>query len=235
MKRKGEEFASTPPLSVVVPENDNEETSDSISSFTLPTSKTWEATHDAMKQLMDRYNSNDKKIALINETNNSIEMTEEKEAEIRREADAINGQIQNKIEECSNHFSQEEQNLAQMRKHSDDLEQEVNESHDNVNMAKEEERQLKRQIEHYVEQANERVEQIDEVEIKKKEEVYRLRTQISLHAHVTGIKWDYDDDIESMAGEIDIPSKQVQKRFEIDRENRSSFDVVNQVWTMMEA
>ena len=122
-----------------------------------------------------------------------------------------------------------------MKKHIDDLEHEVNEIQDHVNQAKEEEMQLKKQIEHYTEQANERVEQMDEVEIKKKEELYRLRTQISLHAHVTGIKWDFDDDVESIAGEIDIPSKKVQKRFVIDRENRSSFDVVNQVWTMMEA
>ena len=232
MKRKGEEFATLPPLSVVVSEEDENKMPNS--SFSLPTSKTWEATNDAMKQLMERYEpSNTENIAVINEIERSIQKLD-KEGKIRSQGDAINQQIQDKIEECSKQFSQEEQNLAQMRKHIDDLEQEVNEILDNVNKAKDEESQLKRQIEHYVDQANERVEQIDEVEVQKKEEVYRLKTQISLHAHVTGIEWDYDD-IDSMKGEIDIPSKKVHKSFAINTEDRSSFDVVNQVWTMMEA
>ena len=250
MKRKGEEFANKPVFSVVVPQNDNEdedETTDSnfnssdssstttSSSFNLRTTS-WEAAQEAMRQLMEQDNvAIHKNMHVVNKISNSIRLLGEKEREIHQEADKIDDQIQNSIQECSKHFSQEEEELHQMRKHVDNLENEVDEIRDVVNQDKEEESQLKKQIEHYLEQANERVEEIDEVEVKKKEEVYRLRTQISLHAHVTGIKWDYDDDIDSMVGEIDIPSKQVQKRFAIDRENRSSFEVVNQVWTMMEA
>jgi len=235
MKRQGEEFAVTPSISVVM-SPDDEATSDSISSFTLPNSKTWEATRDAMNQLLERYNdnSNDKSIALIHEINADLEHVEEEEKAIRDDADAIVDEIQNRIGTCSKNFSQEEQNLRQEQRHIQDLECEVDEIRDNNIIAKEEEKQLERKIEYYRELANEHVEQIDEVELEKKEEVYRLQYQISLHATTTGIKWDYDD-IHVMSGEIDIPSKQVQKRFSIQRENQSSFEIVNQLWTMMEA
>ena len=238
MKRRGEELAISPPVSVVV-SSDEEITSDSLissSSFTVPMSKTWKATRDSMTQLLKRYDSNKENIAIVQQIHEKTKNLETVQGSIRQEADALCNQIQSKIEECTKNFSQEEQNLRQQQKHIADLENEVNEIRNNVIEAKEEKLQIQRKIEHYKEQANERVEQIDEVEIQKKEEVYRLQTQISLHAHTTGIRWDYDvDDLNVISGEIDIPSKQVQKRFCIDKENRSSFEVVNELWTMMEA
>jgi len=226
MKRKGEEFESNPSTSLIMSVESEKPT------------LTWEATRDAMNQLLDTYDDEETLLArrktLIHNVESNLTNLEQSETDIVSEGTSIISQITERINECSKNFSEEEQNLRQQQRHIADLENEVNEIRNSVDMAKEEEIILQKKIRHYKEQANARVERIDEVEIQKKEEVYRLQTQISLHAHVTGIKWNYDD-IDSIKGEIDIPSKQIQRKFEIEREGRSDFEIVNQFWTMMEA
>jgi len=225
MKRKGEEFESNPSTSMIMP----------VESEEPPL--TWEATRNAMNQLLDAYD-NDETLArrktFIHNVASNLTNLEQSETAIVSVGNSIIFEIAERITECSKSFSQEEQNLRQQQKHIADLENEVKEIRNSVDVAKEEEIALQKKIRHYTEQANARVERIDEVEVQKKEEVYRLQTQISLHAHVTGIKWNYDD-IDSIKGEIDIPSKQIQKKFEIEKEGRSDFEIVNQFWTMMEA
>lgn len=198
---------------------------------------TWEATKDAMHQLLECYNDEDSienaEAVLKSYVSEMSELTNVPK-KIQSDGDDICSDINAKIQECSRNFSQEEENLRQILTHISNLQDEVNDIRNSVNESKEQEHEIRQKILLYNEQASERVVQIDEVELKKKEEVYRLQTQISLHAHVTGIKWDYED-IDSIKGEIDIPSKQIQKRFEIDREGKSEFDIVNSFWTMMEA
>jgi chromosome segregation ATPase len=226
MKRKGEEFESNPCASIEIP----------VESSAEPM-LAWEATRDAMKQLVDSYDNEEtltRRKTLIHSVESNLTNLEQSESTLESNFDSIITEIVDKINESSKSFSQEEQNLQQQQKHITDLENEVNEIRYCVDEAKEEELTLQKKILHYKEQASERVERIDEVEVQKKEEVYRLQTQISLHAHVTGIKWNYDD-IDSIKGEIDIPSKQIQKKFEIEKEGRSDFDIVNQFWSMMEA
>lgn len=198
---------------------------------------TWEATKDAMHQILERY-GDDRSIEHVKQVceklQSSILALVDVNKEIESDGDEICTEIDAKITECNENFSQEEKNLRAMVAHIDNLENEVNEIRYSVNEAKEEETEIQKKIILYNEQARERVEQLDEVELKKKEEVYRLQTQISLHAHVTGIKWDYDD-VDSIKGEIDIPSRQIQRRFCIDPEGKSDFAIANKFWSMMEA
>jgi chromosome segregation ATPase len=225
MKRKGEEFESSPTTSVIMPFASDEPT------------LTWEATLDSMNQLLESYDNEETlshRTPIIRSIESSVQNIEQSKSNTELEGNAIISDIADRIKDCSSNFSQEEQNLRQQQKHVADLEYEVDEIRNSVDEVKEEDLALQKKIQHYREQASERVERIDEVEVQKKEEVYRLQTQISLHAHVTGIKWDYDD-INSIKGEIDIPSKQIQKRFEIEKEGRSDFEIVNKFWTMMEA
>mmetsp|Transcript_12793 Transcript_12793/g.24012 ORF Transcript_12793/g.24012 Transcript_12793/m.24012 type:complete len:207 (+) Transcript_12793:163-783(+) len=198
---------------------------------------TWEATKDAMHQLLECINDErsieNAEAVLKSYVSEMSELTNVPK-KIQSDGNDIFTDINAKIQECSRNFSQEEESLRQILTHISNLQDEVNDIRNSVNLSKEQEHEIRQKILLYNEQASERVVQIDEVELKKKEEVYRLQTQISLHAHVTGIKWDYED-IDSIKGEIDIPSKQIQKRFEIDREGKSEFDIVNSFWTMMEA
>jgi chromosome segregation ATPase len=198
---------------------------------------TWEDTKDAMHQLMECYN--DERFiknaeAVLKQYASEVAELADVTKQIQLDGDEICSDINSKIKECSRNFSQEEENLREILTHISNLQDEVNDIRNGVNESKEQEDEIRRKIILYNEQASERVVHIDEVELRKKEEVYRLQTQISLHAHVTGIKWDYED-IDSIKGEIDIPSKQIQKRFEIDREGKSDFEIVNSFWTMMEA
>jgi hypothetical protein len=197
---------------------------------------TWETTKDAMHQLLECYNDErsirDAESVLKQCMSDISELSGVKE-ELVSDGDEIVSDINAKIKECSRNFSREEENLQQILTHISNLQDEVSDIRSSVNESKEQEHEIRQKIMLYNEQASERVEQIDEVEVKKKQEVYRLQTQISLHAHVTGIKWDYED-MDSIKGEIDIPSKQIQRRFEVDREGKSDFEIVNSFWTMME-
>lgn len=223
MKRKGEEIGSQPIAAVVMPSSD-----DILS---------WDATQDMMQHLLETYDNHqtiEKRKEMIHGIESNIVSLKEAEEIIVTEGESIVSEISEKIQECSENSSQEEKNLKEQQKHINNLEAEVNDIRDSIEEAKETDVELRRKIQHYKELANEKIEEMDEVELQKKEEVYRLQTQISLHAHVTGIKWDYED-IDSLKGEIDIPSKKVNKCFDLPKEGKSDFELVNNFWTMMEA
>jgi hypothetical protein len=78
------------------------------------------------------------------------------------------------------------------------------------------------------------LEEIDMVEAERMKHVPKLKEQISLYATTTGIKWDYDQEEEVLAGQIAMPSLESMCRFSIDPKMHTKFEVANYLWAAME-
>uniref|UniRef100_A0A7S3PXU5 Kinetochore protein Spc24 n=1 Tax=Chaetoceros debilis TaxID=122233 RepID=A0A7S3PXU5_9STRA len=229
---------------IELPSNTSASTLTSIGSFSPVISKSsWESTSRAMNQLLRKYGKTNNIDSNDNRTNSSIKIMEElalpstirSEMEIiRKDAQSITGQIKSKIEMCTSSLSAEQAQLTEAEAHISSIQTEVSSIAINNAEVQHEMTQLRDKINHYSTLAEEQIENINEVEMNQKEEVYRLQTQISLHAHVSGIKWDYDESMDYISGEIDMPQTKTIKRFSLERADFSSFDLANHLWEMME-
>mmetsp|Transcript_26960 Transcript_26960/g.31359 ORF Transcript_26960/g.31359 Transcript_26960/m.31359 type:complete len:252 (-) Transcript_26960:70-825(-) len=244
MKRKGEEYATSPVASVVFSSppsqyntpssNINVNLSSSLSilsPFSPASCRPWEETREAMEKVLYQFqglkSSND--YNLIKETSNVIERMEGHVNVLKEKSTTIKDRIQNRIEYFAEQCNSETEKLEKQQQKIDEFKSEVDTIRDCLSNLLKEEKEMKARIDEYKIQASQEVEQIDEVEEEKKVECDRLRNQISMYAVITGIKWDYDT-IESIAGEVEIPSKGKHVRFEIDPEQYSPFEVTNMLW-----
>lgn len=233
---------------IELPSNTSTSTLTSIGSFSPVISKSWEATSRAMNQLLRKYGKTNNIDSNDNRSNSSAKLMEDlqpvlaglpstfrSEIEIiRKDAQSITSQITSKIDMCTSSLSAEQAQLSEAQAHISSIQTEVSSIATQNAEVQHEMTQLQDKINHYTILAEEQIENINEVEMNQKEEVYRLQTQISLHAHVSGIKWDYDESMDYISGEIDIPQTKTIKLFSLERADFSSFDLANHLWEMME-
>eukprot|EP00553_Chaetoceros_curvisetus_P004598 CAMPEP_0204618668 /NCGR_PEP_ID=MMETSP0717-20131115/5244_1 /ASSEMBLY_ACC=CAM_ASM_000666 /TAXON_ID=230516 /ORGANISM="Chaetoceros curvisetus" /LENGTH=266 /DNA_ID=CAMNT_0051632457 /DNA_START=10 /DNA_END=810 /DNA_ORIENTATION=+ len=233
--------------------------SDALSPFSSPPSSniSWEATRDAMNKLIahctntNTNTSTDTTMSIIDEMTEAISPSslQRQQDTIIHNTQTILSHIQSKLQSTQSQYTQEQNTIQSTRQYIHDLELEMNDISTTNEDLVQEEIQLTQHIQQYTTLANECVNVQQEVEVQQKEQVYRLQTQISLHALVSGIKWDFDTDLDCIAGEIEVNRKNSSsrsrssnghgnvytKRFELDRRDYSSFDLANLLWDMMEA
>lgn len=248
MKRKGSDTIS-PPLSVVVDSPFHESKANDVdtpassssplsvfSQFSPTSSRNWEETRDLVDKVLMQFEgpnaSND--IAIIKGNREIIKKLENNVDVLKSKSNKIKEQVQSKIDSCVEELKSEAVSIRVQTERFEEIESQLNEIKKKTSDLVKVEKELKLKIDEYRELACQEVEQLDEVEEEKKAEVYRLQKHISLLALVSGIKWDYDC-VESIAGEVEIPSTGKHMRFEIDRDNHSSFDIANMLWDTIAA
>lgn len=80
--------------------------------------------------------------------------------------------------------------------------------------------------------ASEQVSELEEVQHRHVRTLPKIKNELSLHAVMTNIKWDYNRS-DVLAGEVAIPSRAVHRRFEIERDDLSEFEIAERLWDMI--
>lgn len=78
---------------------------------------------------------------------------------------------------------------------------------------------------------------IQETRQQRKYTLPRMQQQFSLYATMTGIKWDFDAQIENrnvLAGEVRVPSQSTMRHFYIHKLDYSEYELANLLWDMMD-
>lgn len=252
VKRKGEDYGSSPPITIVSTPDDPTSSCDitpldcnisspfsrlsSSSPFSPASSRTWEGTQNAMDKLLEQFEG---PIALENlkvaDACTALrEKLEEQENVIRSKSDGLKAQIKSRLEVATKACDQEEGTLKQIEGKTSILQERVLELRDENEEIVNETKVSKARTLQYQIDSSRQLEQIDEVEAQKKREVPKQQQSISLFASTTGIKWDYDC-VDSLAGEVEIASKGVHKRFNIQSDDYSSYEIADMLWKMIEA
>lgn len=188
-----------------------------------------------MTQLLDHYvgPAASDNISLLNEcTSQNKELSNWKKSFVL-DSQSIKSRIQSRIDECHRMYQQEEGALEEQRQHLVTIESEERLLREKHTMLRKEKGEIEQRIDQYKIEASQGVEKIDEVEEMKKMEVPRLQQQISLYASISGIKWEYDC-VDSLAGEVEVPLKCLHKRFAIDKEEHTPFEIADMLWGMTE-
>jgi seryl-tRNA synthetase len=145
----------------------------------------------------------------------------------------IKNRIESVTDQCSQLLKEETDKLKIHERNLEELQTEIDRVMCKRNDLQQQLSQVNQQIETYSMEASQEIDGFDTVEMEKRDEVPRLKQQISMHAAATGIKWDYDR-TDVLAGEVSIPSKKVLKRFCIDLDEKSNFEVANKVWDIID-
>ncbi len=241
MKRKGQEAVSSgtavvmsPPVAETKCSNDDS----SSSSFACPSpfspsssARTLEEIKAAMEKLLLMFDgptaSDDMNV--LRDNTNILQNLNENVNQLKCKSGKIRDEIQSRIQDSSEQLDQEKESLRMQKERVNEKRAEVDRVKRNISELIKKEMELKMKIDQHKKDASQEVEEIDEVEEEKKAEVFRLQQHVSLLAHISGIKWDYDC-IDSIAGEVDIPSENKHLRFEFDKERYSSFEIANMLW-----
>mmetsp|Transcript_8960 Transcript_8960/g.18615 ORF Transcript_8960/g.18615 Transcript_8960/m.18615 type:complete len:252 (+) Transcript_8960:143-898(+) len=85
----------------------------------------------------------------------------------------------------------------------------------------------------YQAEASQELDLILDVEEEQKQQVPRLKMTISLYASTTGIKWDFCDP-DLLLGQVEIPSQNSFKLFNIDPRDYSRVETADMLWNLME-
>jgi len=240
VKRKGGDYAESPKTAFVstmsTPHSETNNLSTSPISISSPQSSfTWEQTSQLMNQLLEHFvgPAASDNISLVKKCISlNTEFGKWKEPFLIQ-SDSITSRIQSRVDECSEKSQQELGGLEEQRQHLSTLEGEVDHLRAKTLELMKKRQEIDRKICEYNIEASQEIEQIDEVEERKKMEVPRLQQQISLYASISGIKWNYDC-ADSLAGEIEISSKHLHKRFSIDKDKYNAFEIADIIWSMSE-
>ena len=248
VKRKGEDYDNSPPITIVSTPEDPTSSCDitpfsTISStFSPPTSpfsttspRTWDETQNAMNKLLEELegpNAQDnlKTVAvcdtLLQKMENQVEV-------IRSTSKSLQTQLKNRMEEAMKAYEKEEDVLKEAEDKNTILRERITELRDENEKILKDTKDSKAKTVRYQIESSKQLDQIDEVEAQKKRDVPKQQQYISLFATTTGIKWDYDC-VDSLAGEIEIGSKGVHKRFNIDSDDYSSYEIADMLWKMID-
>lgn len=242
VKRKGGEFAESPTTAFITTAVSSPTASSSSSTNSIPTTSplntssfTWEETSQSINQLLEHYvgSAASDNTSLVKEcVSHNKDLSNWKGSFLLQTQD-IKHRIQYRIDECHTKCQQEEGSLGERRQHLATLAGEETHLRTKNNLLLKEKEEIKLRIDQYNVEASQEVEKIDEVEEMKKMEVPRLQQQISLYASISGIKWEYDC-VDSLAGEVDIPLKCLHKRFAIDKDEHTPFEIADMLWGMTE-
>lgn len=85
----------------------------------------------------------------------------------------------------------------------------------------------------YKAEAAEQIGKLDEIEMEHVKRIPKIKNQLSMFAELTNVKWDYNQK-DVLAGEISLPSKFVHRKFAIDKEKLSKYEVTEQLWSIIE-
>jgi predicted nuclease with TOPRIM domain len=199
-------------------------------------SVTWAETLQMMNDLAQLYEKPDQSPIMlsIQESIHLQSKLEQRKELLLSESNEIKAQIQSATEKCSNLLQVETEKLKSHERNLDELQTELDRI---LRKRKDLQKQLDEVNHHihvYSTEASQEIEGFDSVELERQDEVPRLKQQISLHATGTGIKWDFHR-TDALVGEVSIPSRKVLKRFCVELNDHSSFEIANKVWDIMDA
>ena len=248
VKRKGDDYGSSPSITVVSTPEDPTSSCDitpsdnsspfsrlSSSPFSPASARTWEGTHTAMDKLLEQFQGpmELENLKIAQECVTLRVKLEEQEKVIRSKADGIKAQIKSHLDVATRACDEEEHSLKKIEEKTLLLQERVSELRDENEEIVAATKESKAKTLQYQIDASRELEQIDEVEALRKREVPKQQQAISLFSTATGIKWDYDC-VDSLAGEVEIPIKGIHKRFNIDSDDYSPYEIADMLWKLME-
>eukprot|EP00535_Pseudo-nitzschia_heimii_P009031 CAMPEP_0197191414 /NCGR_PEP_ID=MMETSP1423-20130617/23355_1 /TAXON_ID=476441 /ORGANISM="Pseudo-nitzschia heimii, Strain UNC1101" /LENGTH=248 /DNA_ID=CAMNT_0042644041 /DNA_START=142 /DNA_END=885 /DNA_ORIENTATION=+ len=183
----------------------------------------------ATNEVIDKAETHDDIVQSINSIRNGCEADEGMERSLFQKADEIKNHLSSKIK-LANDLRKNETNILQ------ELSAELSNFHNQRQKLLREideldDRQLRSQekIAKYQAEASQELDIILDVEAEQKLKVPRLKMTISLYASTTGIKWDFADP-NLLSGQVEIPSQNSFKLFQIDPRDYSSVEMADMLW-----
>lgn len=233
VKRKGSEYAQAVQTAFV---SSSEATNDFIDLSLDYTSDSveWGESLRIMSNLLEHYDSESTKsdITRLQQSSSAISKMNAKQEHIIEKSNKMKENIQNLINKSTSCYEKELDEMKQNEIHIETLRKEVKGMKEqNSTLDAEKETSLE-MTEKFRAEASQEIEKIDNIETDRMKEVPRLKHQISLYATTTGIKWDFTR-VNLHAGEVSIPSLGLHRRFEINPEDHSQFEIANMLWSFV--
>ena len=210
-------------------------TSDHSSQITsLSGSVSWNETMQMMSDLLQLYEKQEQSPLMqsLRECMHLQKKLEQRKEILLNQSRDIQARIHSVTDQCSQLLEIETKTIHSYKRNMDELQDELERIRGKTRDVQRQLDDANQQIQTYTEISDD-VEELDSLEMEKKEEVPRLRRQLSMHATATGIKWDYDR-VDALVGEVSIPEKKILKRFCIDLDQHSNFEVANKVWDIID-
>lgn len=185
---------------------------------------------------------------------------QEDQATVLKTSQNIKNQLDNRIEMAREACKEESNDLYRMQMKLEQLQADRQALLDSLEELDSLKVETKDRILQYKEEASQYVELMDQVEAERMKQVPRLKQQISLYATTTGIKWDFDEE-HLLAGQVvrtvivckcewiqlkyslialwlsslqAVQPKGGIRRFRIDPNEYSNFEIANHLWSLME-
>eukprot|EP00581_Thalassiosira_minuscula_P011368 CAMPEP_0183730228 /NCGR_PEP_ID=MMETSP0737-20130205/32301_1 /TAXON_ID=385413 /ORGANISM="Thalassiosira miniscula, Strain CCMP1093" /LENGTH=222 /DNA_ID=CAMNT_0025962667 /DNA_START=42 /DNA_END=710 /DNA_ORIENTATION=- len=152
---------------------------------------------------------------------------------LRSASREISTNLSSDIENEKQSLSNESNQLSQQLSFIQELESQISElQQSNADMISRR-REAEQSIPLHRAVASEQLEEMDEIQSRHVRKLPKIKRELSLHALMTNIKWDYSR-CDVLAGEVSIPSRSVHKRFVIEKEELSEFEIAERLWAMIE-
>lgn len=165
-------------------------------------------------------------IALLNDISSETHRLHASSGEI---SNNLSTSIQNE-KRALNHESNE---LSQQLSHVQHLETQISTLQQSNSEMLSKRREAEQSIPLHAAVASEHVEELDEIQSRHIRKLPKIKQELSLHALMTNIKWDYHR-TDVLAGEVSIPAKAVHRRFVIEKDDLSEFEIAERLWCMIE-
>jgi len=223
VKRKGSDYGDAPSTTIITSILPNKSTisaalNDRVSS---------DDTMHLCKTLLD----------YSNESNSTRKVTEclflDRSDELREQSLAIQNIITAAINASSKRRDEELFELSCNNDKFSSLQTEVKTQRETNDILNSQNKDIEENIRKYQDESAQTIELLDDLEDRKKKEVPRLKRQVSIHAVATGIRWDYDR-VDALVGELEVPNKKMHRKFMIDTEELTDFQIANKMWDMIE-
>ena len=231
VKRKGSDYAQALQTAVVSSREATNESIDFSLNYTSD-SVAWGESLRIMSNLLEHYDSESTKsdITKLQQSCSAISKIETSEKNIIEKSIQIKESIQDLINKSTSCYQNEFDELKQHENHIETLQKEIDGMKKQNKTLDAEKETSVQMTEKYRAEASQEIEKIDNIETDRMKEVPRLKHQISLYATTTGIKWDFTR-VNHHAGEVSIPSLGLHRRFEINPEDYSQFEIANMLWS----
>jgi len=175
----------------------------------------------------------DDDIAMVSRAAATIDRIEKNASRIEQNAKNASSKLKTRITKEEEAYNSESNELRNQKEAVETIQSEVNAlTHTHESLLNQDEEE-KRKINLRKEEVAEEIEELDMIEVERMREVPRVKRAISMYAMFTGIKWNYDRD-DMLEGIATIPTTKEIKRFSVNPELHSKFDVANTIWNSIE-
>eukprot|EP00571_Detonula_confervacea_P016571 CAMPEP_0172310990 /NCGR_PEP_ID=MMETSP1058-20130122/13615_1 /TAXON_ID=83371 /ORGANISM="Detonula confervacea, Strain CCMP 353" /LENGTH=209 /DNA_ID=CAMNT_0013024031 /DNA_START=6 /DNA_END=635 /DNA_ORIENTATION=- len=153
---------------------------------------------------------------------------------IRTSSRTITNSISNSIQNEKEALSNESNELSHQISVVQSLEEEISTLTRAQSSMVAKRREAEQSIPIHAAVASEQIDEREENQCRHIKKLPKIKQELTLHALMTNIKWDYNRTGGVLAGEVSIPGRSVHRRFVIEKDDLSEFDIAERLWGMIE-